>query len=117
MCHNTPEGSGDEASNLTCLAKFDLPHGRGASPYGVASFQGFKVQGVCVCILVIGLHTKMKQLEEQHREEMERKLKEKDDEMERRFKEKDDEMERRLKEKDEELREAQDALQKKRKKR
>ena len=47
MCHNTPEGSGDDASNLTCLAKFDLPHGRGAAPYGVASFQGFKV---CVCV-------------------------------------------------------------------
>ena len=40
MCHNAPEGSGDEAFNLTCLAKFDLPRGRGASPYGVASFQG-----------------------------------------------------------------------------
>ena len=51
MCHNTPEGSGDEASNLTCLAKFDLPHGRGASPYGVASFQGFKV---CVCGVYMG---------------------------------------------------------------
>ena len=36
-----------------CVSKFDLPHGRGASPYGVASFQGVCVC-VCVCVCVPG---------------------------------------------------------------
>ena len=33
--------------DIMCLTKFDLPHGRGVSPYGVASFSRFKV---CVCV-------------------------------------------------------------------